>query len=206
MAAPEHPLQLSLAKSANALALYAGDEALHVQRHYDVDLPFVTVDRTQWGTVITNLVKNAVEAMDGKGTLAVTLHVVGEGTDAQLELVVEDSGPGISPDIQERLFTPYVTTKGSRGTGLGLALVHRIVAEHGGTIEGGKASLGGAAFTVRVPLDATACPDCRILGIRLDLRGRLSAADGRRMLTGNLLDTLVLREWLVASTASVARE
>ncbi len=61
-------------------------------------------------------------------------------------------------------------------------------------------------FTVRVPLDATACPDCRILGIRLDLRGRLSAADGRRMLTGNLLDTLVLREWLVASTASVARE
>jgi signal transduction histidine kinase len=138
----------------NALALYAGDEALHVQRHYDPELPSVTVDRTQWGTVITNLVKNAVEAMDGKGTLGVTLHVVGEGPDAQLELVVEDSGPGISPDIQERLFTPYVTTKGSRGTGLGLALVHRIVAEHGGTIEGGKASLGGAAFTVRVPLEA----------------------------------------------------
>ncbi|HEY4219684.1 MAG TPA: ATP-binding protein, partial [Myxococcota bacterium] len=100
-----------------------------------------------------NLVKNAVEAMSQNGekprVLALTLKKIGE----QVEMVVEDTGPGIAPEIADRLFTPYVTTKGSRGTGLGLALAHRIVAEHGGTIEAGRASRGGAAFTVRLPID-----------------------------------------------------
>jgi 4-amino-4-deoxy-L-arabinose transferase-like glycosyltransferase len=61
-------------------------------------------------------------------------------------------------------------------------------------------------FTVRLPIGATVCADCRVLGSRLDLRGRLSPADGRQMLAGKVLDTLILREWLVASTAASARD
>jgi nitrogen fixation/metabolism regulation signal transduction histidine kinase len=143
----------------HAAALYASSAldagGLVVEREYDPSLPAILADRTQVGTVVTNLVKNAVEAMrgvsnpSGGGTLGLVLRRAGD----QLELVVEDSGPGIAPEIADRLFTPYVTTKGSRGTGLGLALAHRIVAEHGGTIEAGRASRGGAAFTVRLPID-----------------------------------------------------
>jgi two-component system, NtrC family, nitrogen regulation sensor histidine kinase NtrY len=132
----------------HAAALYASQEGLVVERRYDAELPAVNADRTQIGTVVTNLVKNAVEAMDAKGTLRLTLRKAA----TNLELVVEDSGPGIAPEVRDRLFAPYVTTKGSRGTGLGLALAHRIVDEHGGTIEAGTGALGGASFTVKLPL------------------------------------------------------
>lgn len=134
----------------NAAALYGSSEGVLIERSYASDVPLVEVDKTQIGTVLTNLVKNAVEAMDHKGTLGLSLRKDGE----HVELRVEDTGPGIAPEIADRLFTPYVTTKGSRGTGLGLALVHRIVAEHGGTIEAGKSERGGASFTVRLPLKA----------------------------------------------------
>ncbi len=141
----------------NAIALYAAEEVgeVSVRRRYGAELPLLRADRTQMATAVTNLVKNAVEAMDGKGRLTVTLRR-GAATSpperAYLELVIEDSGPGIAPDVQDRLFTPYMTTKGSRGTGLGLALVHRIVMEHEGAIEVGRADDGGAAFTLRLPL------------------------------------------------------
>ncbi len=137
----------------HAAALYGNDEGVVIERTYDAALPTVEADKTQVGTVVTNLVKNAVEAMDRKGTLSLTLKRVAVHGSDMMELVVEDTGPGIAPEIADRLFTPYVTTKGSRGTGLGLALAHRIVAEHGGTIEAGRSTKhGGAAFTVRLPV------------------------------------------------------
>lgn len=140
----------------HALALYAAEGGeLDVRRRFDDDLPRVVADRTQIATVLTNLVKNGVEAMDGKGRLTLTLRTRPASPAFErphLELIVEDSGPGISAEVQDRLFMPYVTTKGSRGTGLGLALVHRIVMEHEGAIEVGRAEDGGAAFTLRLPL------------------------------------------------------
>lgn len=151
----------------HAAALYGNDEGVTIERNYEPGLPIVEADKTQIGTVVTNLLKNAVEAMDRKGTLSLTLRrarIAGVNTgtatagtggvgDVELvELVVEDTGPGIAPEIADRLFTPYVTTKGSRGTGLGLALAHRIVVEHGGTIEAARSTKGGAAFTVRLPV------------------------------------------------------
>lgn len=148
----------------HAVALYATNEGISIERSYDPGLPEVEADKTQVGTVVTNLVKNAVEAMGGKGTLGVILRRAPPGPDGRdegreiAELVIEDTGPGIAPEIADRLFTPYVTTKGSRGTGLGLALAHRIVAEHGGTIEAGRAPRGGAAFTVRLPVRAQMPP------------------------------------------------
>ncbi|MBI1949585.1 MAG: HAMP domain-containing protein [Deltaproteobacteria bacterium] len=137
----------------HAVALYANTEGLTVERVYEEGLPAVDADRTQLGIVVTNLIKNAVEAMDGKGTLRLFLRRVGDPP-STLELAVDDSGPGIAAEVRERLFTPYVTTKGSRGTGLGLALAHRIVHDHEGVIEAGDAPGGGARFTVRLPLAA----------------------------------------------------
>ncbi len=140
----------------HALALYASAGAdtapIVVERDYADAPSTIEADRTQLLTVITNLVKNAVEALNGSGTLKATIRAHGEpGAPSDVEVAFDDSGPGIAAEVADRLFTPYVTTKGSRGTGLGLALSHRIVVEHGGTIEASRSSLGGARFVIRLP-------------------------------------------------------
>ncbi len=133
----------------NATALYVPDSnAVTIERDFQENLATVLADKTQMATAVTNLVKNAVEAMNAEGTLR--LHLSADAR--RLRFVVEDSGPGIAPEIRDRLFTPYVTTKGSRGTGLGLALVHRIVGEHQGEIEVGTSWAGGARFELNLPL------------------------------------------------------
>lgn len=137
----------------HALALYASNgsgNGVVVERDYDRAPATIEVDRTQMLTVVTNLVKNAVEAMDAKAEGKVVKATV-EADGDDVVIAFDDAGPGIAAEIRDRLFTPYVTTKGSRGTGLGLALSHRIVVEHGGSIEAGVSDKGGARFVVRLP-------------------------------------------------------
>jgi signal transduction histidine kinase len=110
----------------------------------------VTVDPDKIHQVLTNLVKNAIEAIEGKnpepGKVQVTLTTEGEWVD----MSVHDTGPGIPPEIESALFTPYQTTKAA-GTGLGLAIVRRLIQEHGGTINARTSPLGGAEFHIRIP-------------------------------------------------------
>jgi two-component system nitrogen regulation sensor histidine kinase NtrY len=142
-AARPEPLTLrSIAEHATALYVPDG-----VAVELIGEAPQLPADRHQLQTALTNLVKNAVEAIDGPGTVRITIAAVDGGQ----HIDVEDSGPGIDPSVRDELFTPYVTTKGSRGTGLGLALVHRIVVEHGGTIEADDGDLGGARFRIWLP-------------------------------------------------------
>jgi len=133
----------------HTIALY-GEGEVEVVRRFESHAP-VEADRTQMNSVVSNLIKNAIEAMEAKGTLYLGLR--GEQKEGRAFIVLEvgDSGPGIAKEIKDRLFTPYMTTKGSRGTGLGLALVHRIVAEHGGDIDVGRSEGGGALFSLRLP-------------------------------------------------------
>jgi len=70
-------------------------------------------------------------------------------------VLVEDSGPGITPEHQAQLFSPFFSTK-ARGSGLGLALCHRIVTEHGGTIGHEPRPAGGTAFRVTLPVSEDA--------------------------------------------------
>ncbi len=104
-------------------------------------------DRDQLTQVLVNLVKNAEEAMAGKGG-AVRVRV--KGTDAAAIVEVEDSGPGIAPEHRARIFEPYFTTK-EGGTGLGLAIAARILQEHGGKLEVGGEPGEGARFSVVLP-------------------------------------------------------
>jgi len=96
--------------------------------------------------VLTNLVRNAADAMQGGGRIA--LSFAREGNDVLMQ--VDDDGPGIPERIRETLFRPFVSTK-SGGTGLGLALARKIVEAHGGTIEAHQSPLGGARFEIRLP-------------------------------------------------------
>jgi CheY-like chemotaxis protein len=92
-------------------------------------------------------VLNAVEAMPGGGWIAIRVAV---GEDVVLE--VEDSGPGIAEEIRDRVFEPFVTTKSEgHGIGLGLSVVHGIIASHGGVVEVGTATAGGALYKVVLP-------------------------------------------------------
>ncbi len=124
------------------------------------DLPEITADKDQLSQVVLNLIENARDAIatrgadDSGGRIGVATRLADGG--AAVELVIEDNGPGLKPEIRDKLFTPYFTTKhASGGTGLGLAIVHRIVSDHGGTISAGDADTGGARFTVRLPTAAS---------------------------------------------------
>ena len=120
-------------------------------------LPLVKADPELMGTVLTNLIDNAAEAMEGTSIrrLHVATHAVADGDAVEIE--ISDSGHGVSPEDKERLFLPHFSTKG-RGTGLGLAIASRIVAEHNGTIRIEDNSPVGARFVMRFPAAEIAVP------------------------------------------------
>jgi two-component system nitrogen regulation sensor histidine kinase NtrY len=112
-------------------------------------LPPLYLDRDQFHRVVVNLVDNAAEAMHD--SLVKQLHIATHlGPAESVELVIADSGCGVSPDDKEKLFLPYFSTK-NRGTGLGLAIVSHIVTEHNGTIRVEDNLPTGARFTVEIP-------------------------------------------------------
>jgi signal transduction histidine kinase len=114
-------------------------------------LPPVEGDPVQLRQVFVNLLENAVFAASPKGSVGVRARTEEGG----LAVDVEDSGPGVDPATQRRLFEPLITTK-ERGIGLGLALVKQIAERHGGSVSYSDRTEGGARFTVRLPLPAGA--------------------------------------------------
>jgi len=105
-------------------------------------------DAEQIHLVFVNLLINAVESIESGGTIVVAAGF--SPNNQSVLVVVRDSGKGIPADLMKRLFEPFVTTK-ERGTGLGLALCHRIVTNHQGTILAENQSSGGAVFKVQLP-------------------------------------------------------
>jgi signal transduction histidine kinase len=88
--------------------------------------------------------------MHGGGQVELACRRPGPGGgEKQFVLIVEDQGPGVSPEVIDRIFNPFFTTKDT-GTGLGLAIVHRIVEAHDGSIRVGNRPEGGARFEVRI--------------------------------------------------------
>lgn len=112
--------------------------------------PSIQADRDQMVQVVTNLVQNAIDAVGSAPDPRVVVEVKPVSRE-HVMIVVRDNGPGLSPEIRDRLFEPYATTK-PQGTGLGLAIVQRIVVEHGGEISHSDAPGGGAVFTVVLPV------------------------------------------------------
>jgi two-component system sensor histidine kinase HydH len=105
------------------------------------------VDPGQLCTVLVNLFVNALDAMPGGGRLELRLSPCAE---QGIRVRVTDTGAGISPAMMDRLFTPFASTKPT-GSGLGLSISRRIVADHGGRIDGANRPEGGACFTLTLP-------------------------------------------------------
>ncbi|MBT8491458.1 MAG: HAMP domain-containing protein [Deltaproteobacteria bacterium] len=135
----------------SAVALYMGSVKLEVT--YDEGLSRIDADRDQLTQVLLNLLENSRDAItaagDGDGRILVQTRLAGGGK--AVELLVGDNGPGIPEKLKGKVFTPYFTTKGQRGTGLGLATVHRIISDHGGRIRVDDSSMGGAEFVIALP-------------------------------------------------------
>jgi signal transduction histidine kinase len=134
----------------STLAMLAGKlRGLNVVKDLDRTLPPVPMYGGELNQVWTNLIDNAVQAMDGSGTL--TIRTSREGDCARVE--IGDTGPGVPPELRQRIFEPFFTTKPvGQGTGLGLDISYRIVvARHGGDLTV-QSEPGDTRFIVRIPL------------------------------------------------------
>ena len=122
---------------------------IEVIRSYGDEVPEIEVYVAELNQVWTNLIDNALDAMDGNGTLRLATSIDGD------EVVIEitDSGPGIDPEVLSRVFEPFFTTKDvGSGTGLGLDISRRIVVDrHGGAISF-ESVPGSTTASVRLPV------------------------------------------------------
>lgn len=123
---------------------------IRVEMNLSAKLPHITMDVNKIKQVFVNLLMNAVQAVDKNGMVLITTDFLKEKK--QVEIMIRDSGHGIPPELQDKIFDPFFSTKNTgEGTGLGLSVSYGIVQEHGGEIvvhsEPGK----GATFVVRLP-------------------------------------------------------
>jgi two-component system sensor histidine kinase AtoS len=148
-----------------AVELYADEmdsRMVAVSREYARDLPVVWVDSEAMYQALVNLVRNALDAMPSGGRLVLRVgwsdddpvvrrvrHPAAGARRVRVE--IEDTGPGIPVGDADRVFNPFFTTKDG-GTGLGLALTHKIVEDHGGSIDFRNAKNGGAVFRIVLPI------------------------------------------------------
>jgi PAS domain S-box-containing protein len=122
----------------------------------DEDLPAVWGDADQLTQVLMNLVVNAEQAMtDQVGPRKLKIVSRRQKARKRVQVIIEDNGAGIPPDVRSRIFEPYFTTKEfGVGTGIGLAMSHGIIQAHNGTVEVESAPGSGASFTISLPVSA----------------------------------------------------
>jgi two-component system, NtrC family, nitrogen regulation sensor histidine kinase NtrY len=126
-------------------------EGITVIRELAPDLPNVLADPEGIKRVVSNLVDNAAEAIQDSILREIRVTTALLGARDALELTISDTGHGVTPELKEKLFLPYFSTK-QRGTGLGLAIVNRIIEDHGGTIRVEENKPVGTKFIVELPV------------------------------------------------------
>jgi PAS domain S-box-containing protein len=159
---PRQPVNVHLLLD-EVIQLLRADPAtrdVEVRCSFDPSLPEIRVDVQAFVRVFRNLVRNAAEAQGRCGTIELATsyatdysRVLRAGSSARfVKVEVRDEGPGISPEIKERIFTPLFTTKAT-GTGLGLAIALKVVEDHGGFMRVLSRTPRGSIFEVYVPID-----------------------------------------------------
>ena len=119
-----------------------------IDRDVAADIPTLQLDPEPFKRVLTNLIDNAVDCMEGIGRITIRARYQERSRNVIVE--VADEGPGIRPENRTKLFIPHFSTKAS-GRGLGLAIVHRIVSDHNGSIRVEDNQPHGARFVLELP-------------------------------------------------------
>jgi signal transduction histidine kinase len=144
------PTNINLAVD-NAIKLTATSlrkEDIRIDRDLATGLPLVPGDLQLLEQALVNMITNASEALRGTGAPG-RIQISTHKTNGGVMIAVNDSGPGIPPEIRDKIFDPFFTTK-SDGSGIGLSLCHRIITDHGGTIEVSASDLGGTEFLIHL--------------------------------------------------------
>lgn len=136
---------------AESVAVVARPAHVSIEIDAPAELPPVDADTAQLRRVLVNLIQNACEAVPA--TRAGSVRVRAAAAPGSVTVVISDNGEGIAPEVRDRLFDPLFTTK-ARGTGLGLAVVARIVGRHGGEVTVDSTAGVGSSFSVRLPAHA----------------------------------------------------
>lgn len=144
--------RVSADRLAHTSAAFVKEESersgVSVDLHGPIPAPRVAVDPVRIEQALINLLRNAIQATKAGGRVKLAWFV----TDRTADFTVEDDGPGISQEMRSRIFEPFFSTKSKgQGTGLGLAVVHAVVEEHGGRVEVARSRLGGALFRIVLP-------------------------------------------------------
>lgn len=140
----------------------------NIQFHTDLSpsVPQIRSDRDTLKQIFINLIKNAVEALTGRGNIYIETSYAPVTTDSTRKLggpldrghakiIIRDDGPGISPEVEARLFEPYASTKGNGHSGIGLSVVYNMIKELGGTVTFSSALGKGTDFTIMLPVHSS---------------------------------------------------
>jgi two-component system NtrC family sensor kinase len=128
---------------------------IEIETHIQAELPKVMLDPSTMQQVLVNLIVNALDALEGEGRIDLSVSQE-EGATGRVLFAVEDSGPGIPPEIAPQLFDPFFTTKApGKGTGLGLSVSQELVAAQGGELRYRPREQGGARFEILMPFAET---------------------------------------------------
>jgi two-component system, NtrC family, sensor histidine kinase HydH len=137
--------------SVKAVSQQGASVLVQVHCEYEAGLPPVMIDPELCEQAFTNLILNACEAMgDHGGELWIRIHRSAEADGDRVVVEIEDSGPGVAPELKEQIFNPFFTTKRT-GVGLGLAIVSKIVDAHGGRLTLASRPGSGACFKLELP-------------------------------------------------------
>ncbi|MBT9331175.1 HAMP domain-containing protein [Acidipila sp. 4G-K13] len=136
----------------SAVSLFHGRiENIRIEQHLTADLPPVMADPEALKRALANLIDNAAEAMQDSLLRVLSIETCLSEHRGIAEIVVADTGPGLTDEMRERIFLPWVSTR-QRGTGLGLAIAAKIVQDHGGAIRAERNAPAGARFIIELPL------------------------------------------------------
>jgi two-component system sensor kinase FixL len=140
----------AVVEEASALALIGtGGKGIAARRVLGAGLPPVLLDKIQIHQVITNLIRNGVDALGGVKRREIVISTRHAGADS-IEITIADTGLGLAPEVADKLFQPFVTTKPG-GLGIGLSICRSIVDAHGGRLWASDNPDGGMIFHVRLP-------------------------------------------------------